>query len=58
MPENERMEYVRIADQLKPLIQDLEKRLPMYRHFLRAESQIQRLIAMVRLYRRNLPCCY
>ena len=45
MSENERIEFSRTSEQLKPLIQDLENRLPL----LEAESQIQKLIAMVRL---------
>lgn len=53
LPDDQRMEYNQLMDQVQKMTRDLDGRLPMYWIVLRADEMIRRLVAIVsplRLY--------
>lgn len=53
LPDDQRMEYNQLMDQVQKMTRDLDGRLPMYWIVLRADEMIRRLVEIVsplRLY--------
>jgi hypothetical protein len=53
LPDEQRMEYNQLLEQVYRMTRDIENKLPMYYIVLRSDGMIRKLVAIV-----SVPLCY